>query len=322
MSRRPRGGVRYRYRLVAAMLVVSLPLMVVLTVLLTSSASSSLTASAQDKGQSLARALTLRVEQWVVDRQDSMGVLAAAVSGRLAAGQARSALNIVDHSYDEFSLIELTDLKGKVLASSRAGAGVAAAGQTWFQAATGGQPVVTSFLRQGDQIHWIVAQPVLDGRGRPAAVLIGDLDPAVLNTLLNAELSAGNEVVVADQQHRLLYSSQLGKTADADLLAAGVLRTVVDNAATRQATSTGQPGVARFVDLEGHDVIGGYDVVDSLGWVVIAQEHASVLLAPVAQQRQRAIILVGIGALIAIGAALLFGISGVPQAPTVRRRDG
>ena len=40
--------------------------------------------------------------------------------------------------------------------------------------------------------------------------------------------------------------------------------TTVDNAATRQAASTGEPGIARFIDPEGHDVIGGYDVVDDL----------------------------------------------------------
>ena len=75
-TRAPRRGLRYRYRLVAAMLLVSLPLMVVLAVLLTSSASTSLTASAQDKGESVARALTLRVEEWVSDRQESLAVLA------------------------------------------------------------------------------------------------------------------------------------------------------------------------------------------------------------------------------------------------------
>jgi methyl-accepting chemotaxis protein len=308
MTTRMRRGMRYRYRLVAAMLLVSLPLMVVLAVLLTQSASSSLTVSAQEKGESIARALTLRAQEWMSDRQDSLGVLATSMDGRLAADQTRSALDTVDHSYDAFSVVELTDLKGKVLASSRDGAGIDVAGQDWFQTAAGGQPVVTSLLRQGDQIFWIVAQPVMDRSGRPGGVLIGDLDPGALNTLFNAELSEGNEVVVADGQHHLLYSSEMGKVADADLLSAGVLSTVVDNAATQQASSTGEPGVARFADLAGHDVIGGYDVVKNLGWVTIVQDRASTLLAPVTRQRERAIFLVALGALLAIGAALLFGI--------------
>jgi methyl-accepting chemotaxis protein len=47
---------RYRYRLVAAMLLVSVPLMIVLAVFLTNSASSSLTSSAQGNGVSVALA--------------------------------------------------------------------------------------------------------------------------------------------------------------------------------------------------------------------------------------------------------------------------
>ena len=212
----------------------------------------------------------------------------------------------MDHSYDDFALIELTDLTGKVLASSRTVPASTVGGQDWFQAAAGGQPVMTSLVRHGDHIQWIIAQPVMDRSGRPAAVVIGDLDPAALTTLLNAELSEDNEVIVADAQHHLLYSTELGDiTDDADLLAAGVLSTTVDNAATQQASSTGEPGVARFIDLEGHDVIGGYDVVEDLNWVVIAQEHASVLLAPVTRQRQRAILLVAIGALLAIGVSMV-----------------
>ena len=103
------------------MLLVSLPLMVGLAVLLTTSASTSLTASAQNKGQSIARALTLRVEDWVSERQESLTVLADAASGQLAADQTRSALGKIDRNYDDFSLIQLTDLNGKVLASSRSG---------------------------------------------------------------------------------------------------------------------------------------------------------------------------------------------------------
>ena len=72
--------------------------------------------------------------------------------------------------------------------------------------------------------------------------------------------------------------------------------------------STGQPGTARFTDSHGQRVIGGYDVADDLHWTVIAQEHAGALLAPVTNQRHRAILIVTIGTILAIGAALLFGV--------------
>ena len=113
--------------------------------------------------------------------------------------------------------------------------------------------------------------------------------------------------MAVDPQHRLIYDTALGKVADdTALLAAGALGTTVDNAATRQAVSTGQPGTARFTDLTGRDVIGGFDVLNGLHWVIIAQDPASAVLAPVTSQRHRAILIVALGTLLAIAAAVWF----------------
>lgn len=98
-----------------------------------------------------------------------------------------------------------------------------------------------------------------------------------------------------------------GATDDTALLAAGALRTTVDNAPIRQAAATGQPGFAEYDDGEGHPVLGGYDVVPALNWVLVAQGHADALLAPVDRQRRRAVVLVLLGAALAVGAALAFG---------------
>jgi methyl-accepting chemotaxis protein len=309
-QRARRRRLRYRYRLVAAMLLVSLPLMVVLAIFLTTSASSSLTSSAQSKGLSVARAVTLRLEDWISERRESLSVLATAVANSSSAQETRSELSKVDRTYGDFSLIELTDLSGKVLSSSRAGASVAVVGQGWFRTAAAGQAVLTSPVRQGDHIQWIIAQPVPGSDGHPRSVLIGNLNPTVLAELLNPELDNGSEVVAVDAQHHLIYSTEaMGKaTDDTALLAAGALSTTVDNTATRDAASSGKPGTARFTDPDGRDVIGGYDLLDDLHWIVIAQDHAGTLLAPVTSQRHRAILIVTLGALLAAGAALLFGV--------------
>jgi methyl-accepting chemotaxis protein len=307
-----RRRLRYRYRLVAAMLLVSVPLMIVLAVFLTNSASSSLTSSAQGKGVSVARAVTLRLEDWLSERRESLTVLATATAAanHRTAQETGSVLSKVHRIYGDFSLIELTDLTGKVLATSRTGAGLDVAGQSWFRTAAAGQPVLTSPVRQGDHIQWIIAQPVPGSSGHPQSVLIGNLNPTVLGELLNPELDKGSDVVAVDAQHHLIFSTQT-MSRDADdtaLLAAGALSTTVENTATRNAASTGQPGTARFPDLEGQEVIGGYDLVDDLHWTVLAQDHAGTLLAPVTTQRHRAILIVTLGALLAAGAALLFGV--------------
>ena len=292
---------RFGIRLVAAMLVVSLPLLIGLAVLLTNTASASLSAAGESKGVAVARAVTLRVEAWVSERQKGVSIMAAEASDQ-SRGETTAELRSADKAYGDFSLIQLVDLTGRVLASSRDGVSLDVAGQDWFRTAVGGKPVVTSPARQGDQIQWIIAQPVLGSDGQPQAVLVADLNPLVLADLLNPQLAEGSTVFAVDAQHRLVYTTErMGKLVDdRALLAAGALSTTVDNTATRQAAKTGQPGSARFSDLDGDDVIGGYDVLEALGWVVIAQDHASTVLAPATNQRDRAILVVALGTLLAL----------------------
>ncbi|HEY2175492.1 MAG TPA: methyl-accepting chemotaxis protein [Mycobacteriales bacterium] len=291
---------RFAFRLVAAMLLVSLPLMVVLAVLLTTSASNSITSLAQSKGESLARAVALRTEDWLAERRQSLTVLAAAAAGHMSGPTTESTLRKVDSTSGDYSLIEITNLEGKVLSSSRPGASVDVAGEDWFHAAAAGHAVVTSPVRRGDSIEWIITEPIIGNNGRQQGVVIGDLDPTVLTTLLNPELGKGSNVVAVDPQHRLIYSTRdIGKVSDdAALLAGGSLSTKVNNSATQQAASTGEPGATQFTDPHGKEVIGGFDVVDNLHWTLIAEEPASLLLAPVATQRQHAILIVVLGAVL------------------------
>jgi methyl-accepting chemotaxis protein len=297
---------RFAFRLVAAMLLVSLPLMIVLAVLLTTKASASLTTASQRKGVGVARAVALRLEDWLSERRESLTVIAGTAADRLTGPATVAELVKIDKTYGDYSLLEITDLSGRVTATSRAGVSLDPAGQDWFRAAAAGQPVVTSLVQRGDHIQWIIAQPINGPTGHPIGVLVGDLDPTVLATLLNPELDEGSQVIAVDAQHRLIYDTEsMGKAADdTALLAAGALHTTVDNTATRQATGSGEPGTARFTDLEGHDSIGGYDVVDDLNWVLLAHDPASTVLAPVTSQRDRAILIVTIGALLAVAVSI------------------
>ena len=304
---------RYRYRLTAAMLLVSLPLMIILAVLLTQHASSSLEQAARGKGVAVARAVTLRLEAWITERKTSMAVVADTVADRQTDPGIAAELVAVDKTNTDFTALEFTDLSGKVLASSRPTFTVVTAGQPWFQTAAAGHPAITSLTRtggddSGSDIRWSVAQPVIGKSGKPQGVVIGELDPTVLATLLDPELDQGSTVLAVDPQHQLIYDTAMGDVTDsAAMLTAGTLRTTVDNDATRAAQATGEPGNARYTDTAGRDVIGGYDVLDGLNWVVLAQEPASTVLASVDTQRRSAFLVVGIGGLLAIGAALAFG---------------
>ena len=82
--RPPRRGLRYRHRLTAAMVAVSMPLMAALAVALTASAARSLTASAERRAESVARAITLRAEDWLAERQATVATIAAGTLADLA----------------------------------------------------------------------------------------------------------------------------------------------------------------------------------------------------------------------------------------------
>ncbi len=290
------------------MLLVSVPLMVVLAWLLTVASSSSLTSAAEDRGSNVARGVALHVEDWFAERQQQVGVVAVEASGRLDSAAVERLLVGVQRSSHDYDLVEVLDPSGQVVTSSRPGVTVAATGQDWFQTAIGGKPSFTSLIQVGDQIQWVVAAPVFGPDGSPEGVVAANLNVAELATLLNPELDNGSQVVAVDSHNVLLYDTEMGPIADAPaLLAAGGLQSSVHNSAITKAQESGEPGVARYTDQNGVDTIGGFDRVDQLEWVILVQDPASVVLEPIRSQRNRAILIVAAGTILAIAVAFIFG---------------
>jgi methyl-accepting chemotaxis protein len=306
---------RFGVRLVAVMLVVSVPLMVVLAVLLTRASAADLTKSAQAKGGATARSVTLHLEDWLAERQEQLRFISLQASGQLGTPATGRLLGGLTKSYADYSLVEITDLKGRVVSSSRPGSSFLARGQSWFRTARSGSTALTSVVREGNQIRWILARPILGPGGEPQGVVAADLNAARLGVLLNPELDKGTQVVAVDATGHLVYESSMGTlSSPAALLANESFGKSVDNVETRQAFKENKPGVARFADLDGQDVIGGFDILDDciegttdncVDWVISAQTPASVVLAPVDHQRTRAIIIVIIGTLLALGVSLV-----------------
>lgn len=180
---------RFGVRLVASMLIVSLPLAVVLTVLLTSRSSASLNAAAEDKGVSLARAVTLRVEDWLIERREGISVVAATAAGNESSSALAVRLKGFVESYDDdYSLVEVTDRAGKVRSSSNPRLNIDPTGEEWFRTALSGKLVVTSLLHRGNHLQWIIAHPVTGTGGHIVGVAIGNLRPERLALMLDPEL--------------------------------------------------------------------------------------------------------------------------------------
>jgi methyl-accepting chemotaxis protein len=299
---------RFGVRLGVAMLATSLPLMIILGAVLTTAASSDLISAGQQRGVDLAKSVTLGLEDWVSARQHDVEMIAAHASDHANAQDTAALLPAYAKINPQFTVIEIIDAAGKVTASSKPEANIDPTGQDWFRSAAAGQATLTPFTQQGDHIQWIVAHPIEGAGGRAQGVVAANINPTALGTHLNPELQTGSEIVVTDFQHRLIYNTGSMSTArdDSDLLAAGTLRTVVENASTRAAVASGTPGTAQFVDAGGKEVVGGYDVVAGLNWVLVAQYDLRNVIAPAVSERNRAILILILGGILVVGASLWF----------------
>ncbi|MFM2071371.1 MAG: hypothetical protein RLZZ623_1634, partial [Actinomycetota bacterium] len=308
MSRRrdtkTKGVLRYRYRLIISMLVVSIPLMAVLAVLLTTRSSASLTREAEHGGVNVARAVTVRLEDWLSERHEDLAVLADELGAAPHGPEAEAALHRVQASAGDFALLEVTDLNGAITVSDGEHT-VDVSKASWFRTAAGGEVVSTSPVAQDNAIDWVITQPILDAAGQPVAVLVGDLAVTELPTVLNPELDEGSQVLAVDSGGLLVYATSMGAVPDeATLLASGSLSTVVDNAGVTRAAQV-ETGSASYTDLAGDAVVAGFDNVDEVGWVILAEANRDTLLAPVHEQRRQALIFVIVGSVLAAIAAFV-----------------
>lgn len=295
-ARSPR--MRYRTRLTLGTLAVAVPVIVVLVLLLAQSAAASLAQAAQATAEQRARAAASRIELWLDERAADQAHLAAVlpplVGDTDALTAALQARQRVDTSYD---VLQVTDPNGDPIASSREDAAFAAAGEPWLAAAAGGDASISPLYREGEELRLVVASPVLVD-GVAAVVLMGDVRVELIDELVGtADFGDRAEIVVGDDNGRLVYTTDLGDVdSGADLLAAGALTTELDAFVLESARDNGG-GTARFTDYKGDDVFGGYALVETTGWLVEAKAPVAVALAPVNAVRNQGLLLGLLGTL-------------------------
>ena len=173
----------FAVRLVAAMLLVSVPLMIGLAWFLTSASSSDLTEEAEANGESTARSVTLNAEAWLGERQEHLDVIAVQAAGLLGKPALKNVLAGVAESYDDYTAMQITDLAGNVLASSHRDVALDTEGKDWFRVAAAGRTALTSITRRGNDIDWILARPVLNAAGETEGVIAADLNAVELPEL-------------------------------------------------------------------------------------------------------------------------------------------
>jgi methyl-accepting chemotaxis protein len=303
---------RLDVRLTIGVLVAALPVMVGIAALLVSQSSASLSSAAENKVGSVSRAVALRLEDWIAERHDDLQLVVSDAeidNGRNMADNAAGVLSELGSKSDgldgDYAVIEVADLAGKVLAASDPNDAIDPSGEAWFRTAASGQAIDTSPTQRGGHIDWVTAQPILSTDGTAIGVAIGYLQTTELTRLLNPELDQATDVIAVDSEHHVVYATAMGEVADdAGLLAAGSLSTTISNNAVTKALA-GEQGGSAYTD-NGHDVIAGYDGVDGLGWAILVQVDKGITLAPVTDQRNRALELILIGTALAVGFAIIF----------------
>jgi len=227
---------------------------------------------------------TNRLSAWVSQVGYELDDYAAAIvlDRGVSASALAASLQTMLTGTNDFWLLELTDLSGRVIAASN-GSGVDLSGAPWLQDLTA-TPRLTPINRSGTSLRWYVAR--LATTGSFNGVLVGALQASqVANLLSFAGGSAGATVEVVLPGGVLLYSSTMTTTlhaglTDASMIADGALSRRANSPAVTAALSGGSGTTAWTAG--GLDMVAGYDHVLLPGWVmgIVASESAGPAAGP------------------------------------------
>jgi methyl-accepting chemotaxis protein len=279
----------YSIRVVAGVLLVSIPISVVLGIGMNNWSIQTVTDLAKARVEASAESSAVRINDWVAERQAELRHVATEQVGQVSSPSLDANLVASMASHPNFEALQVSDVKGNLVASTRPEVGLSntpsgAAFATSLSVETMG-PVG---LGQAG-LDWLMTAPILGPDEKPQGVVVGDLNVAALGKLINPygldnPINRDQETHIVNAQHLLLYSSEWTVAAnDSLLVSSGALKLVAEGAIYEQAMKSG-PGAAQITDYRNRQVLAGYEPMASLGWVVIASTDTATALAPVDQQ--------------------------------------
>src|SRR5260370_5935423 len=126
-ARAPRAGglwkplKSYSIRVVAAMLLVTIPLFVALGVVIQSWSTQTSIAQAKTLAEATAQSAAVRITDWVEERQAELQILAQNQVGALAASDVESQLRPAGPSHPSFESLQVFDAKGAIVGAPAPG---------------------------------------------------------------------------------------------------------------------------------------------------------------------------------------------------------
>jgi methyl-accepting chemotaxis protein len=116
------------------------------------------------------------------------------------------------------------------------------------------------------------------------------------------------EIHLADTSGFVLYSSSWGVLADNNSVIAKGGLSLKENATIIDLAVKHHDGNLQTTDYRNHDVLAGYELIPSLGWVVVASIDTAVALAPVYEQELRTSLLQALSLVLLIAFAVVLAI--------------
>jgi methyl-accepting chemotaxis protein len=303
----------YSIRVVAGMLLISIPLSVVLGLVISNSSSQTSIDQTKARAEATAQSAAVRIEDWVSERQAELRILAQDQAGMLAASALQTELRAAAASHPSFETLQDFDAKGQLVASSVPGINLSATPSGGTFANSLSVETIGPVIVNKGELYWIFTAPILGANEQSQGVVVGDLNLTNLERLLNpygqdAVLTPDHETHIVNAQHLLVYSSAFGPLADDSLaLAKGALTTPAEAATYNQAMTFGA-GAAEIVDYRNHQVLAGYEPIPGLGWVVVASIDTATALAPLQLQLVRVSLLQALNFVLLVGFAILLAV--------------
>jgi methyl-accepting chemotaxis protein len=303
----------YTVRIVAGMLLVTIPVSIVLGFVMANWSTQTSTDMTKLRAEASAEAVAVRITDWVSERHAELRAVAHDTAGTLNTSDLNGRLVISNASHPNFEGIQIFDMRGNVVATSRTGIQLSAtpAGGTLANSLSGETLGPVKAANGG--LEWVITAPVLGLDEKPQGVIAADLNVSLLGRLLNpygldSTRGTDHEAHAVDGDHVVVYSSDWGVLPnDEAVLAKGSLKVPAEGALFDRAATIGA-GASQTVDYRGHQVLAGYEPLPTLGWVIISTVDTSTALTPVVQQEIKTSLLQALSLALLIGFAIVLAI--------------
>ena len=295
----------YSIRVMAGILLVSIPISVVLGIGVNNWSTQTVIDHTKASVEATAESSAVRITDWVTERQAELRGVAHQSAGNLSQPWFPAFLTTSAAAHPAFEELQVSDLRGTVIASTRPGVGLSTTPSGDDYAHSLSVETIGPIGIGQVGLDWLITAPILGPDEKPQGVVVGDLNVAVLGNLINPDgvdnpINRNEEIHIVNMQRLLVYSSDWGVVADdAALPGKGALSVVAEGAIFDQAMKSGA-GAAQIADYRNKQVIAGYEPIPTLGWVVIASVETVAALASVKDQGLRTSLLQALSTLLLI----------------------